>query len=60
MLEILITFVLATTKAAPIVDDPMAYRCVVRHSETKVCVLWYDPETQRYFDKDGIQQPAPW
>ncbi len=57
MLEILLAFVLGTTSPAP---EPEAYRCVLWHHETKECVLWYDPDTNRYFDKDGREQPAPW
>lgn len=56
MIELFFSWLLATGTPAPIV----AYRCVVRDSATKDCVLWYDPETKRFFDKNGLEQPSPW
>lgn len=58
MIELLFIFILGTASPAPF--EPEVYRCVVRESTTKECVLWYDPETNRYFDRYGNEQPAPW
>lgn len=55
MLELLLVFVLGTTSPAP---EPM--RCAVADSTTGECVLWYDPNTGKFFDRYGNEQKPPW
>ncbi len=54
MIELFISWLLATGNPEPV-------RCVVREAEAPyTCVLWYDPNTGNFYDKEGNRTNPPW